>query len=84
MMTMPLCFKLIPVKRKPLSRYSKKMYKDIIRDFLSEKYNLAEVVIEVGNKSYVKKRLQKSIEDMDLEHKVIVSIVNNRCYLEKF
>ena len=84
MMTMSLYFKLVPVKRKPIKRYTKKMYKDIIRDFLSEKYNLAEVVIEVGNKSYVKNRLENSVEEMDLEHKVIVSIVNNKCYLEKF
>ena len=83
-MTMSLYFKLIPVSRKPRKRYTRKMYKDIVREFLSENYDLAEVIIEVGNKSYVKKRLQKSIEDMDVEHKVMVSIVNNKCFLEKY
>lgn len=81
---MPLTFNLIPVDKKPVNRYTKKMYKDIIKEFIFEKYELAEVIIEVENKSYVKNRLQNCIEEMGVQHKVIVSIVNNRCYLERF
>ena len=84
MRKMSLCFTLTPVSEKPLNRYSKDMYKDMILEFVSKDYDLAEVLVEVNNKSYVKNMLQKSVEDLDMEHKVIVSIINNKCYLERY
>jgi len=84
MRKMSLCFKLTPVNEKPLNRYSSDMYKDMILEFVSKDYELAEVLVEVNNKSYLKNMLQKSIEELDLEHKVIVSIINNKCYLERY
>ena len=84
MMNMSLYFKLIPVEEKPLNRYSKEMYKELIQEFLSKDFLLAEVLIDVNNKSYVKAMLIKCLEEMNLEHKLVVSIVNNKCFLERF
>ena len=81
---MSLYFKLIPVEEKPLNRYSKEMYKELIQEFLSKDFLLAEVLIDVNNKSYVKAMLIKCLEEMNLEHKLVVSIVNNKCFLERF
>lgn len=81
---MALRFELVPVKRKPINRYTDRMYKEIIREFISTGYNLAEVNIGINNKSYVKSRLHKNIQEMKLSHKIVVSIVNNSCYLERY
>lgn len=81
---MALSFKLIPVQEKPLNRLTKDMYKDIIREFIDEGFGLAEVLVDVKNKSYVKSMLQSCIVEMELEYSVIVSIINNRCYLERY
>ena len=43
MRKMSLCFTLTPVSEKPLNRYSKDMYKDMILEFVSKDYDLAEV-----------------------------------------
>ena len=84
MMNMSLYFKLIPVDEKPLNRYSKEMYKELIQEFLSKDFLLAEVLVDVNNKSYVKAMLLKCLEEMNMEHKIVVSIVNNKCFLERF
>ena len=84
MMKMSLYFKLIPVKEKPLNRYSKEMYKELIQEFISKDFMLAEVLVNVNNKSYVKSMLIKCLEEMRLEHKIVVTIVNNKCFLERF
>ena len=81
---MSLRFKLISVDEKPVNRYSREMYKDIIREFLDCDYALAEVLIDVSNKSYVKRKLSKCVKEMGVGHKIIVSIVNNKCFLERY
>lgn len=81
---MALSFKLVPVLEKPNTRLSKSMYKDIIREFLEEDFGLAEVLVDVKNKSYVKSMLQTCLIEMGLEYRVLVSIINNKCYLERY
>jgi len=77
-------FKLIPVKTKPLKRNrTGSIYDPIIFEFEDNKMRIAQVIELEKNPKYVRRRLAARINDLKLDHKIKVSIINNELFLEK-
>ena len=75
-------FNLTPVADKPLRRYRKgSKYDPILDAFLEGEVRLVEVSLAGKEANYLRIRLNKRIKDRKLG--VRVSVVNNKCYLEK-
>ena len=75
-------YTLSPVEDKPTRRYRKgSKYDPIIDSFIEQDQPLVEVIVEDKDGNYVRTQLKKRIDARDL--KIIVSVVNNRVYLEK-
>ena len=75
-------FNLTPVADKPLRRYRKgSKYDPILDAFLEGEARLVEVSLAGKEANYLRIRLNKRIKDRKL--RVRVSVVNNKCYLEK-
>lgn len=75
-------YTLSPVEDKPTRRYRKgSKYDPIIDAFIEQDQSLVEVIVEDKDANYVRTQLKKRIDSRDL--KIIVSVVNNKVYLEK-
>ena len=75
-------FNLTPVADKPLRHYRKgSKYDPILDAFLEGEARLVEVSLAGKEANYLRIRLNKRIKDRKL--RVRVSVVNNKCYLEK-
>jgi len=81
---MSLIFRLTPVKRKPVKRFKRETYNAIIDDFLIKGYHIAEVQVDIKNKNHVKKQLLSCIIEKKLQDKILVSVINKKCFLEKY
>jgi hypothetical protein len=78
-----LKFNLKPVEEKPSRRYRQgSKYDQIIDAFIEGEENLVEANVSGRDANYLRTQLSKRIDARNLK-KVIVSVVNNVCYLEK-
>ena len=75
-------FDLKPVKKKPRRYRTESKYDPILDDFMEGKDNLVEVLVEGRDANYLRMQLNKRIKARGLEG-VLVSTVNNVCYIEK-
>ena len=76
-------FKLTPVKSKPSRKYRKgSKYDPILDAFIESDLPIVEVETD-ADANYVRTQLNKRIQARKIEKKVKISVVNNRCYLEK-
>lgn len=76
-------FELKPVTDKPKRQYKKgSKYDPVLDAFMKSKQKLVEVEIPEKDANYIRTQLSKRIEARNLK-KVTVSVVNNKCYLEK-
>lgn len=77
-------FKLEPIKEKPKRKYRKgSKYDPILDQFVDSKEKLAEITVEKKDANYLRTQLDKRIEARKLDKKVKVSVINNKCYLER-
>ena len=77
-------FKFKKIKEKPKRAYRKgSKYDPIIDGFLEMEEKLAEISIEKKDANYIRTQLSKRVEARKLDNLVKVSVVNNKCYLER-
>lgn len=81
----PPTFSLDPVTEKPTRKYRKgSKYDPILEAFRSGRNNLVAVNIEGKDANYIRTQLNKRIDANKRKNRgVVVSVVNNVCYLEK-
>ena len=76
-------FDLKPVTKKPSRKYRKgSKYDPILDSFLSGDHELVKVEVANKDANYLRTQLNKRIVTKNLSG-VMVSVVNNACYLEK-
>lgn len=78
-------FSLAPVTEKPSRKYRKgSKYDPVLEAFKSGRNNLVAVTIEGKDANYIRTQLNKRIDADKRKYRgIVVSVVNNVCYLEK-
>ncbi|MBA7490883.1 hypothetical protein ES702_01426 [subsurface metagenome] len=75
-------FQLKPTTKKPARRYRKgSKYDPLLDAFIKGDNKLTTVTVKDKDSNYIRTQLKKRIDAREL--KVIVSVVNDICYLEK-
>lgn len=75
-------FQLKPTKKKPARRYRKgSKYDPLLDAFMKGDNELTTVTVKGKDANYIRTQLKKRIDARELG--VIVSVVNDICYLEK-
>jgi len=79
-----LDFSFKPVDEKPTRRYRKgSKYDPVIDAFIKSDEILSELNIVGKDGNYIRTQLNKRIVARKLGKKLKVSVINNKCYLEK-
>ncbi len=81
----PPTFSLEPVEEKPSRRYRKgSKYDPVLEAFKAGDNDLVTVIIERKDANYIRTQLNKRIDAQKRKYRgIVVSVVNNVCYLEK-
>jgi len=77
-------FNLAPVKEKPKRAYRKgSKYDPLLEAFMKGTDKLVEASVPDKDSNYIRTQLSKRVDAVPAFKNIKISVVNNKCYLEK-